>query len=140
MRWMDSITIIEAMMPNNNSKKENFSELRDYIFAQTAAELTSFGWQSVNNDHVVKISSLKNSKEIIEGIRTLKVIELDSLESFLSYLNYDHFLIFKFKNEYYFCDTILAPSLGLDSMIKISDFNQFFRKDKIKKINEKLIN
>ena len=113
------------MKPTYN-KQEIFSELRDRIYS---------GYQNDPID-MIRISSLENSKEIIEKIKTLKVIELNSLESFFSYMHYDHFLIFKFKDEYYFCDTLLFQSLGLKCMIKVSDFNQFFRKDKITKINK----
>lgn len=115
---MDTITMIEQQNSYKN-KKEIFSELRDKLFQQ-------------END--VKLSVLKNIN-VLETIKTLQVIELDNLKSFLSYINYDHFLIFKFNNEYYFCDTALVSS-NLNSMIKIIDFNQHLRKDKMKKINE----
>jgi len=105
---------------NYKNNKETFSELRDKLFKQIKD---------------VKISSLTNIN-ILETIKTLKVIELDNLESFLSYVNYDHYLIFKFNDDYYFCDTELVFSLNSNCMIKIIDFNQILRKDKINKINE----
>lgn len=109
---------------NYNNNKEIFSEIRDQLFKQAKD---------------VKISSLKNIN-ILEAIKTLKVIELDSLKSFSSYINYDHYLIFKLNDDYYFCDTGLSFSLNANCMIKISDYNQIFRKDKINKINENSIN
>jgi len=109
---------------NYKSKKEVFSELRNVINGKL---------------NEVKISLLKNP-QIIDEIKTLRVIELDSLESFLSYVNYDYFLMFKFNDDYYFCDTELVPTYNIQSMIKITDFNQIFRKDKINKINENLSN
>lgn len=108
---------------NYNNNKEFFSEIRDQLFEQTKD---------------VKISSLKNIN-ILEAIKTLKVIELDSLKSFSAYINYDHYLIFKLNDDYYFCDTDLAFSLNANCMIKIADYNQIFRKDKINKINENSI-
>ena len=98
------------MVLNHKNYKETFSELRDKIFEQIKD---------------IKISSLTNIN-IIEVIKTLKIIELDNLESFLSYVNYDHYLIFKFNDDYYFCDTELVSSLKLNSMIKITDFNHIF--------------
>ena len=115
-----------------NNKKEIFSEFRDQIFDKQALFSKIFDKSEIGE---VKISSLKNDK-ILEEIKILKVIELDSLEDFYSYVNYDHFLIFKFNNEYYFCDTEFAPSLGLGCMIKIIDFNLYLRKDKMKKIDK----
>ena len=125
MPWMDTIMMIELMIVNKQHNKEIFSELRDQLY------LTD------NYNHIsdVKISSLKNLN-IINEIKTLQVIELDNLESFLSYVNYDHFLMFKFEDDYYFCDTELTPSLGIYSLLKILDFNQHLRKDKIKKLNQ----
>ena len=116
------IGLMELM--NYNNKKEIFSELRDFIYLNANTYIKE-----------VKISCLKNIY-IIEEIRNLKVIELDNLEDFIQYTNYDHFLIFKFQDDYYFCDTQFAPLLNTRSMIKISDFNQHLRKDKIKKIDE----
>jgi len=118
------------MEVNYNKKKEIFSELRDKIY--------EYGTSYINEAQIneIKISSLKN-KKIIDEIRALKVIELDSLKGFFSYVNYDHFLIFKFNDEFYFCDTELAYSLREESMIKISDFNFYLRKDKMKKIDIK---
>jgi hypothetical protein len=108
---------------NYKKKKEIFSELRNQ------PHLVSGGLNEV------KISLFKNP-QIIEEIKTLRVIELDNLESFLSYVNYDYFLMFKFNEDYYFCDTELVPTYNTQSMTKIVDFNQIFRKDKINKINE----
>jgi len=105
---------------NHKYKKEIFSEISDKLFEQL-------------ND--IKLSSLKNPN-IIEEIKALKIIELDELKSFNLYTNYDHYLIFKFNDSYYFCDTELVPSLDMYSMVKIIDFNQILRKDKINKINE----
>ena len=112
---------------NYKNKKEIFSEFRNQTY---------FANDKLNE---VKISLLKNP-QIIEEIKTLRVIELDNLESFLSYVNYDYFLIFKFNDDYYFCDTELVPTYNMQSMTKIIDFNQIFRKDKINKINENLVN
>lgn len=125
---MASITMIELMKVkytvNYNNKKEIFSEIRDILFEQI-------------ND--VKLSSLKNPK-IIEEVKTLKIIELDDLKSFYTYANYDHFLIFKVKDDYYFCITDLIYSLNVNSMVKISDYHQYLRKDKLDKINKENIN
>lgn len=82
-----------------------------------------------------KISSLNVS--LVNKLKALKVIKLDNLESFLSYLNYDYYLIFKFKNIYYFCDTALASARGITSLVKLINYNHFLRKDKILKINNK---
>ena len=108
------------MTQSYSNKKEIFSELRDQMFFKPSE---------------VRISSFKNPK-IIEEIKTLKVIELDNLASFISYVNYDHFLIFKFNNEFYFCDTELVSSLNTHCMLKITDFNQHLRKDKMRKIQQ----
>jgi hypothetical protein len=117
--------MIELMIVNNqHNKKEIFSELREQLYLKDVT----------NHINEVKISYLKNSN-IINEIKTLQVIDLDNLESFLSYVNYDHFLMFKFEDDYYFCDTELTPSLGINSLLKILDFNQHLRKDKIKKLN-----
>lgn len=125
MQWMDIIMMIELMIVNNqHNKKEIFSELREQLYLKDVT----------NHINEVKISYLKNSN-IINEIKTLQVIDLDNLESFLSYVNYDHFLMFKFEDDYYFCDTELTPSLGINSLLKILDFNQHLRKDKIKKLN-----
>jgi len=112
------------MKTSHNNKKEIFSELSDQIYLKDIF------------DHIneVKISSLKNIN-IVEEIKVLQIIELDSLNSFLSYVNYDHYLMFKFKDDFYFCDTELVPLLGIYSLIKIVDLNQYLRKDKISKIN-----
>lgn len=127
MRWMDTIMMIELMIVNNqHNKKEVFSELRDQLYLKDVT----------NHINEVKISYLKNSN-IINEIKTLQVIELNNLESFLSYVNYDHFLMFKFEDDYYFCDTELTPSLGINSLLKIIDFNQHLRKDKIRKLDNK---
>ena len=95
---MALITMIErkkAKYKVNYNKKEIFSEIRDIAFEQI-------------ND--VRLSSLKNPK-IIEEIKTLKIIELDNLKGFDTYANYDHYLIFKVKDDYYFCDTDLIIGL-----------------------------
>jgi hypothetical protein len=113
---------------NYNDKKEIFSELRDKLYSQMFLPI------GYNTPVGVKISILNH--KLIEEIKNLKVIELNNLEDFSLYVNYDHFLIFKFNNEFYFCDTALAPSLNIDSMIKIIDFNLYLRKDKIKKIDD----
>ena len=109
---------------NYKDKKEIFSELRNVINGRL---------------NEVKISLLKNP-QLVDEIKTLRVIELNSLESFLSYVNYDYFLMFKFNDDYYFCDTELVPTYNIKSMVKIIDFNYIFRKDKINKINENSIN
>ena len=110
---------------NHQSKKEVFSEVRNRIYLKSL--------NSGLND--IKISTLKNS-QIINEIKNLQVIELDDLKDFHSYINYDHYLMFKLNDEYYFCDTELYPSLREFCMIKIIDFNQLFRKEKIMKIDE----
>lgn len=115
------------MSQQKNNKKEIFSPLRDCIYLKDT-------YKHIND---VKISSFDDSF-LIDEIKTLKVIELDNLESFTFYLNYDHFLIFKFENDYYFCDTELTPILGVYSMIKISDYSLYLRKDKLKNINLKI--
>lgn len=125
---MDITMIIEQTNLNSNqSKKVIFSELTSNLF------------HDVNNE--INLSSLRSKfkEEIIKQIKTLKIIELNNLESFYKYVNYDHYLIFKFNNDYYFCETDLVPALKLESMIKINDFNNLLRKDKINKINEKTI-
>lgn len=71
---------------------------------------------------------------LVNELKTLKVIELDNFESFSFYLNYDYYLIFKFKNIYYFCDTDLTSTRGITSLVKFVNYNHFLRKDKIKKI------
>ena len=117
--------IIELMNLKQQNNKEIFSELRDCIYLNP----------DINTEiKDVKISSLKNPL-LIDTIKTLDVIKLDNIESFLSYVKYDHFLIFKFEKNYYFCDTELVPSLGKYSMVKISDYNIYLRKDKINKIS-----
>ena len=123
---MALITMIErkkAKYKVNYNKKEIFSEIRDIAFEQI-------------ND--ARLSSLKNPK-IIEEIKTLKIIELDNLKGFDTYANYDHYLIFKVKDDYYFCDTDLIYTLNANSVIKIIDFHQYLRKDKLNKINENSI-
>ena len=109
---------------NHNNKKEIFYEIRDMTYKNT---------ENAIDISDVKISSLKNPN-IIDEITNLKIIELDNLEDFISYVNYDHYLIFKFNNFYYFCDTELASYLDKLSLIKITDFNLYLRKDKINKI------
>jgi hypothetical protein len=106
--------------------KEVFFELREHIFLKDV-------YKHINE---VKISSLSNPN-IVDEIKTLNVIKLDNLESFSSYINYDYFLIFKFKDDYYFCDTELFPSLGIFSLVKIVDYNLYLRKDKMKNLNKK---
>jgi len=112
------------MITTHNNKKEIFSELSDQIYLKDIF------------DHIneIKISSLKNHK-ILEELKSLNIIEINKIENFLLYINYDHFLIFKLDNDYYFCNTELVPILGEYSMIKIIDFKQYLRKDKILKIN-----
>ena len=106
-------------MSHSNNKKELFSELRSYYFLTKE----------------IKLSVLRNTS-IIDQIKILKVIELDNLENFESYKHYDNYLIFKCKENYYFCDTELISGLKEDSLIRIIDFNQHLRKDKLKKIDE----
>lgn len=99
-------------------------------------ELNNKIWNSIflNNFSEIKISNL--NYKIIDEIKALKVIEIDNLESFNLYLSYDHYLIFKFNKEYYFCDTELSSTSNCKfSMVKIIDYNIIFRKDKINKIN-----
>lgn len=107
---------------NLKNKKEFFSEIIDLI------------WSSSNKIDEIRLSNLKNSKIIISEIKTFKVIELDNLESFILYANYDNFLIFKFENSYYFCNTELIPILGKYSLIKMIDYIFLLRKDKILKL------
>lgn len=116
------------MNQQKNNKKEIFSILIDYMY------LNDTNKQIVD----VNISSFDNSF-LIDEIKSLKIIELDSLERFVFYLNFDHFLIFKFNDDYYFCCTELTPALGVYSMIRIMDYNLYFRKDKLKNINLKSI-
>lgn len=104
---------------SSQSKKQLFNELRNYYFLTKE----------------IKLSVLRNTS-IIDEIKLLKVIELNNLENFESYKHYDNYLIFKYKENYYFCDTSLISGLEEDSLIKIVDFNQHLRKDKIKKIDE----
>jgi len=111
------------------NKKDVFSELRDCIMQKDVN----------NNINEVKISSLLNPN-IVDEIKTLKIIKLENLESFISYANYDYFLIFKFNDEYYYCDTELVPSLGVFSMIKILDFNLYLRKDKMENLIKNKVN
>ena len=110
-------------MSNYKTKKEIFSELRSQIYQLDTFEVG------------VKLSSLNNIK-IIDQIKALKVIELDNIESFVFYKNYDHYLMFKFNDEYYFCDFDLFPGIGEQCLIKLVDYNRYLRKDKINKINE----
>lgn len=110
-------------MELKQNKKEIFSELRECIY------------EKEHNINEVKISNLK-TPNIVDEIRTLKVIEIDNLESSLLYTNYDYFLIFKHKDDYYFCDTELTPNLNIFSMLKLVDYKQYLRKDKIRKIDE----
>ena len=107
---------------NLKNKKEFFSEIIDLI------------WSSSDKIDEIRLSNLKNSKIIISEIKTFKVIELDNLESFILYANYDNFLIFKFENSYYFCNTELIPILGKYSLIKMIDYIFLLRKDKILKL------
>jgi hypothetical protein len=110
-------------MSNHSSKKKIFLKLTTQIYS---------GIDIFENG--IRLSSLKDDN-LIEEIKTLKVIELDNLESFESYINYDHYLIFKLNECYYFCDTNLIPAIKFDCLIKINDYNQILRKDKIKKID-----
>lgn len=114
------------MDQNYNSKKKVFLPLRDYIYLK----------DSYKNINDVRLSSFNNLL-LIKEVKSLKVIELDNLESFTFYLNYDHYLIFKYEDNYYFCDTELAIVLGINSMLKITDYSLYLRKDKIKKIIQK---
>ena len=111
------------MIVSHKNKKEVFSELRNMIFRRDTFE------------NGIKLSSLKNSN-IINEVKTLKVIELDDLDSFRSYESYDNYLMFKHKDDYYFCDTQLIPGLENESLIKIVDYKQYLRKDKMKKIQD----
>ena len=124
MPWMDITMMIGQQKMSNSNKKELFAELRHNLYFNLSNEL--------------KLSTLKSKykDEIIDELKTLKIIELDDLQSFESYVNYDHYLIFKYDNQYYYCDTELVPGLKMESMIKIIDFNKYLRKDKIKKIDE----
>lgn len=108
-----------------NNKKEIFAELRDEIYLKDT-------YKHINE---AKLSSFKNIL-LIETLKTLRVIELDDLESFLSYVNYDHFLIFKYKDDFYYCDTELVPELGKYSMLKIIDYHLYLRKEKLNKISQ----
>jgi len=109
---------------SHNNNKEIFCEIRDMIYKNSEKAI------GISD---VKISSLKNP-HIIDDIKNIKIIELNNLADFMSYVNYDHYLIFKVDNFYYFCDTELASYLYNLSLIKISDFNLYLRKDKINKI------
>jgi hypothetical protein len=111
-------------MPN----KEVFDVLRAYYY-----EYPHLMSNRMMNE--VKISSF-GSKELVEAIKVLKVVEVDDFESFYSYINWDHFLIFKVKNDYYFCDTELAPVYNEGSLLKILDYNLYLRKDKIDKLSK----
>jgi len=111
----------QIMLTNSQNKKEIFSEFRKQIF---------------NGLNEIKLSSLTNKLKIINEFKSIKVIELDDLDTFESYVNYDHFLIFKNDNNYYFCDIELVPGLKKESLVKILDYNQYLRKDKIKKIQD----
>lgn len=119
MLWTD----ITRMTETHKNKKEIFSEIINYIYSNIGAE------------DEIKLSLLKNDS-IIEELKTLQIIEIDDLESCFSYLSYDHFLIFKLKDYFYFCDTDIVISLGVKSIIKMLDFNQYFRKDKIERIQK----
>lgn len=110
---------------NLQNKKEIFAELRDEIYLKDT-------YKHINE---VNLSSFRNSL-LIETIKTLRIIELDDLESFLSYVNYDHFLIFKHKDDYYYCDTELVPDLGIYSMLKLTDYHFYLRKEKLSKISQ----
>ena len=111
---------------NYSNKKKIFSEICQVIY--------------LNDMHSNILSEIKISKlktpYIADEIKTLRVIVIDNIESFLSYTNYDYFLIFNVKEEYYFCETASAKTYGIYSMIKLLDFNQYLRKDKMKKIEE----
>lgn len=111
---------------NYSNKKDIFSEICQVIYLNDMQS---------NILSEIKISNLKTNF-IVDEIKTLRVIELDNIESFLSYTNYDYFLIFKVKEEYYFCETESVKTYGVYGMIKLLDFNQYLRKDKMKKIEE----
>jgi hypothetical protein len=103
----------------SNPKKEIFSVLRDLIFLTKEIKLAEF-----------------NNNRLIEEMKSLKVIELDNLKDLHSYINYDHYLIIKNNNNYYFCDVDLYPGIGEQCLLKVIDYNQILRKDKIKRIDE----
>jgi hypothetical protein len=110
------------------NKKEIFAELSDEIYLKDVVIKD-------NTINEAKLSSFKNIL-LIETLKTLRIIELDDLESFLSYINYDHFLIFKYKEDFYFCDTELVPKLGKYSMLKMTDYHLYLRKEKLNKISQ----
>lgn len=117
------------VMNSLNNKKEIFSELW-----RSSYYLDSYK----DKDYVVTETKISNSKKLIDELKTLKVIELDNLENFLNYLNFDYYLIFRCNDEFYFCDTQYASTYR--SLIKMLDYNQVLRKDKIKRIDENTIN
>ena len=104
---------------NYSEQKELFSDIIKLI------------WDDINE---LKISKLNNYKKIIKEIKTFKVIEINNLESFFRYKSYGNFILFKYKHDYYFCDTELIPILKIKSLIKIIDYKVFLRKEKILKI------
>lgn len=108
----------------NKDKKNIFKGLINQLF------------KSGTFEYGVKLSSFEE-QDLVEEIKNLKVIELDNLDDFNSYINYDYFLIFKFNEDYFFCDTKMIPSLGYDSLIKLIDYNHHLRKDKMMRINTK---
>ena len=112
------------------NKKEIFSELRDEIYLRAI-----YFRDSHNFINEITLSSFKNSL-LIETIKTLRIVELNDLESFSSYTNYDHFLIFKYNDNFYFCDTELVPDFGKYSMAKITDYHFYLRKEKLNKISQ----
>lgn len=111
----------------NKDKIKIFTEITDKIYL---SELVS--------DEIgeLRFSSLDNCDKIIKEIKTLKVIELDNIEGFLSYMSYDHFIIFKYNKEHYFCNTELSLALGKHCMLKITDYRHHLRKDKIIEIRK----
>lgn len=126
MLLMVLIMIIESTKVSLKSKKAIFSEFwKASYYLESQKEICGYGVSEVKVSH---------SKKLIEELKTLKVIELDNFESFLNYLNFDYYLIFRYNDEFYFCDTELATTYK--SLIKLVDYNIHLRKDKINKINE----
>jgi hypothetical protein len=113
---------------NYNNKRNFFSEVSNVIY------LNDMQSDKFNLSEI-KMSNLK-TPFIIDEIKAIRVIELDNIESFSSYTNYDYFLIFKVKCDYYFCETALAKTYGIYGLIKLLDFNQHLRKEKMKKIEK----
>ena len=115
----------------NKNRKEILSKIRDKAFEFL---LFNIHKGSSNNLLMGSIDILSYDLDIQEEIKILKVINLDNFEDFSNYLNYDHFLIFKFDNNYYYCDTEFTKQTQY-GIIKINDYNLLFRQEKINKIN-----